>query len=861
MAAYPQTARIAAFIVGNCAVGQGCFGLLLLAFANRCQRASQAYSTVLAFVVGDLAVFHRKELLVHIERTYVIVTCAAGIVGQDTVAPGSACLYAVTGKVIPIVLVQVRNVHRRIQTVGIVIDGHVVKRAVGGHIIRIVLVVAAAQHADDTALALGVGKSGVGNFQIVAVMDKQYGIISVIAADGVVIKHGISNAGKVTEIVGIRNINGIGRGFVVDDAAVVNKDLALCLTAAGVANVNSRSFIAVGRNVAIKQHIAHVFGSAAAHIQGTVAAIVVAITAGVADKLGVVAILGQLNIRVIADGEQFAAHIHAAAAAEGLVFFKQVARAKGQAALLVVYSTAATCGSAVIGKGASIHQLGHCNAGRFHIQRTAVANGLVICKSVILQHSIIASVGFGFGLFGVGVRHQVDSAALAFRGITRKAVATQGDGVGVQVHRAALILGIVILKGAVLNGGLVGCTVHEDRAAVVIAFHTVVGKGAVGCCQCAVIVVVNGSTRCAADRRVTAERAVHSHQVDIGARKDSAISAGQGHALQLYGDIMEHACLFIDVDKVAAGGGQCATVSGFIVVVLGVVIGQGKGQGVFVQVGYRDVAGEGVAVQVQGGAVLGVVDGHVLGLVAQQVDGGGVSFCILGIRCFHGLDGLVDAEILITANTGGVTASVLPRRGQGVDGLGIGNLLHGLVAGLVVVFQPDELVSVLDTLDVQGLCIGQFDLAALGKQHIACDGAAVQQGVFAHSQGAVGSAQIQVAGQLAGGVIPDDAAHVRALGGREGDFSLGSNVESAAVVGGIFVNFAAGHGKGAKAGSSAHVHRAAINGGVVVKLAAGDGQGGDVVAAGLVACHNYAAVGDGSVVMEAAAIDGQGTIL
>ena len=237
MAADPQTASAAALIIGDFAAGKGRFHLLLLAFANRCQRASQAYSTVLAFVVGDLAVFHRKELLVHIERTYVIVTCAAGIVGQDTVAPGSACLYAVTGIVIPIVLVQVRNVHRRIQTVGVVLNGHVIKRAVGRHIIRIVLVVAAAQHADDTALALGVGKAGVGNFKIVAVMDKQYGIISAIAADGVVVKHSVGNLGTVAEIIGIRDINSISRGHVFDDAAVVDKDLTLCLTAAGVANI------------------------------------------------------------------------------------------------------------------------------------------------------------------------------------------------------------------------------------------------------------------------------------------------------------------------------------------------------------------------------------------------------------------------------------------------------------------------------------------------------------------------------------------------------------------------------------------------------------------------------------------------
>ena len=206
------------------------------------------------------------------------------------------------------------------------------------------------------------------------------------------------------------------------------------------------------------------------------------------------------------------------------------------------------------------------------------------------------------------------------------------------------------------------------------------------------------------------------------------------------------------------------------------------------------MAGEGVAVQVQGGAVLCVVDGHILGLVAQQVDGG-VSFCVLGIRCFHGLDGLVDAEILITANTGGVTAGVLPRRGQGVDGLGRSSLTtaHRFAGGRIV-FQPDEIFGVLDAIGVQILGIGQVDRTALGKQHIARDGTAVEQGLFAHGQGAVGSAQIQVAGQLAGGVIPDDTAHVRVLGGREGDIALVGDINCTAVIGRIVIDFAADHG-------------------------------------------------------------------
>ena len=423
MAANPQTASAAALIIGDFAAGKGRFHLLLLAFANRCQRASQAYSTVLAFVVGDLAVFHRKELLVHIERTYVIVTCAAGIVGQDTVAPGSACLYAVTGIVIPIVLVQVRNVHRRIQTVGVVLNGHVIKRAVGRHIIRIVLVVAAAQHADDTALALGVGKAGVGNFQIVAVMDKQYGIISAVAADGVVVKHSVGNLGTVAEIIGIRDINSISRGHVVDDAAVVDKDLTLCLTAAGVANINSRSRTAISCNVVIKQHVAHMLGAAAAYLQGCAAAVIVAVASGVADELGVVAAFRQGNVLLIANGVQVTAHVHATAAVIGLVFLKQVARAQGQGAIILVDSAASVGAAAVIFESTPVNQIGHINVARVYTYRAARTVGGVVFKGVVLQHYVIRTILFAFSLFRIDAGLHVDCTAAVASAVACKGVA------------------------------------------------------------------------------------------------------------------------------------------------------------------------------------------------------------------------------------------------------------------------------------------------------------------------------------------------------------------------------------------------------------------------------------------------------
>ena len=411
---------------------------------------------------------------------------------------------------------------------------------------------------------------------------------------------------------------------------------------------------------------------------------------------------------------------------------------------------------------------------------------------------------------------------------------------------------MVVGKGAVCDGGFAGGGVHVDSTRMAVGRHAVIGKFAFVYHQRANAAVADGRAvgvdRC---NRKAAERAALSHQVDIAARIDAASRAGQGHALQLYGGVFGFVGLIFDVDQSTAGGGQRTAFTGIVVVGLGVVIRQGKGPAHIIQVVYRDMAGEGVAVQVQGGAVLGVVNGHILGLVAQQVDGGGVSFCIRGIRCFHGLDGLVDAEILITANTGGVTAGVLPRRGQGVDGLGRSSLTAHRFAGGRIVFQPDEIFGVLDAIGVQILGIGQVDRTALGKQHIARDGTAVEQGLFTHGQGAAGSAQIQVAGQLAGGVIPDDAAHVRALGGREGDLSLGRNVESAAVIGRIVIDFAAGHVQGRKANIRVHVHRATVVGGVIVELTIIDSKNNRPVAS-----REGTAVRGGSIVIELTIIDG-----
>ena len=147
--------------------------------------------------------------------------------------------------------------------------------------------------------------------------------------------------------------------------------------------------------------------------------------------------------------------------------------------------------------------------------------------------------------------------------------------------------------------------------------------------------------------------------------------------------------------------------------------------------------------------------------------------------------------------------------------------------------------------------ISQVDRTALGKQHIARDGTAMEQGLFTHGQGAVGPAQVQVAGQLAGGVIPDDAAHVCAIGGREGDFSLGNNVDRAAVVGGIIIDFAAGHVQGRKANIRVHVHRATVLGGVIVELTIIDSKNNRPVAS-----REGTAVRGGSIVIEFTIIDG-----
>ena len=426
----------------------------------------------------------------------------------------------------------------------------------------------------------------------------------------------------------------------------------------------------------------------------------------------------------------------------------------------------------------------------------------------------------------------------------------------VQEHSAADTAGVVIGKGAVGDSSLAGSTIHKDSAAIIVAFHTVIGKGTAVSFQHASATKAYACTMVRAGIGHIADGGILKHQIGIIACIDTSGRAVpgravQGHALQLYGGVIGFASLAVGNKQRAAFAGQFAAANGWVIVVLTLSIAQGKGQTGLVQVRYRDMAGEGVAVQVQGGAVLGVVDGHILGLVAQQVDGGGVSFCIRGIRCFHGLDGLVDAEILITAHTGDVTAGVLPLRGQGVDGLGRSSLIAYRFAGGRIVFQPDEVVGVLDAIGVQGFGIGQVDRTALGKQHIARDGTAVEQGLFAHGQGAVGSAQIQVAGQLAGGVIPDDAAHVRALGGREGDLALIGDINCTAVIGRIVIDFAAGHVQGRKANIRVHVHRATVVGGVIVELTIIDSKNNRPVAS-----REGTAVRGGSIVIELTIIDG-----
>ena len=797
VAADPQTASAAALVVSNFADVQVHLGKLLFALANRVQGAIQYNCAMLAAVAGDFAVVHGKQLFFHTESTALIIVGGfAGVVGNGAVIPGRTCQH--TAKVLIIVrpgAVHGGQIDRRILAVRVILNGYPRKGGLGRLKDLIALVSAAADQADDAALALGVGKAGVAYFQVIANVGIEHRIVRPGRSDGVVIQFGIGNAGKVAEGISVIQINRIRRGYVVDDAAVVDPDLALARATADSADINSRSCAAVGRNVVIKQHIAHVFGCAAAHTQCSIAAAVVAVAGSVFDELGVVAAFRQGNALLIADGEQVAAHVHATAAVIGLVFLKQVARAKGQGALFVIHSAAVSRGSAVVGEGAVIQQGRYRNGRGVYVQSTAAAVGLVILKGVVFQHGIVAAVGFGFGcgLFDICARHKVDRTANGTCRIAFKGVAAQGNSMASQPHSTAVIrFALVVGKGAVCDGGFARGVVHEDSTRMAIACYTVVGKGTVIYFQCANAAVADGRAA-GVDRCMAAERAALSHQVDIPARIDAASSAGQGHALQLYGGVIGFVGLIFDVEQSTAGGGQRAAVTGFVVVGLGVVIRQGKGQAHIIQVVYRDMAGEGVAVQVQGGAVLGVVDGHILGLVAQQVDGG-VSFCILGIRCFHGLDGLVDAEILITANTGGVTAGVLPRWGQGVDGLGRSSLTAHRFAGGRIVFQPDEIFGTHDVLSVQGFGIGQVDRTALGKQHIARDGTAVEQGLFTHGQGAAGSAQIQVAGQLAGGVIPDDAAYVRALGGREGDIALVGDINCTAVIGRIVMDFAADHG-------------------------------------------------------------------
>ena len=148
---------------------------------------------------------------------------------------------------------------------------------------------------------------------------------------------------------------------------MVDPHIALGRAGGTCADINGRGRAVVGRNVAIKQHIAHVFGSASAQVQSRPAAAVVAVAGSVIDELGVVAAFRQGDVLLIADGEQVAVCKHGAAAAVGLIFLKPVVRAKGQGALVVIHSAAASRGSAVVGEGAVIQQGRYRNGRRVNV--------------------------------------------------------------------------------------------------------------------------------------------------------------------------------------------------------------------------------------------------------------------------------------------------------------------------------------------------------------------------------------------------------------------------------------------------------------------------------------------------------------
>ena len=294
------TAGRCAVVAGNVAVSKGNRTLLLVAKAIVCKGAADIHTAVGAAVVADGTVVQRDVLLTNCKATGGIrAGNACRVAGNGAVLPGGLGLDAACFPFITVRAICVWQANGRIIAVFVVGNGHVGKGAGGGDSVAVLIQRTAAIIAQDTALALGLGDGAVTHLHVVAIGNVQQCRFAVRAAVfyGVVIKNRIIDFQQViVGVVGI-HIHGVAVAHVFLKVAMVDPHIAPGHAGGTCADINSRSCAAVGRNVAIKQHIAHVFGCAAAHTQCSIAAAIVAVTGGIVDELGVVTFLGKFNAR------------------------------------------------------------------------------------------------------------------------------------------------------------------------------------------------------------------------------------------------------------------------------------------------------------------------------------------------------------------------------------------------------------------------------------------------------------------------------------------------------------------------------------------------------------------------------------
>ena len=258
-----------AVVAGNVAVSKGNHTLLRVAKAIVCKGAADIHTAVGAAVVADGTVVQRDVLLTNCKATGGIrAGNACRVAGNGAVRPGALGLDAACFPFITVRAICVWQANGRIIAVFVVGNGHVGKDADGGDSVAI-LKRTAAIIAQDTALALGLGDGAVTHLHTVAIGNVQQCRIAVRAAIfyGVVIKNRIIDFQQVlVGVVGI-HIHGVAVSYIIHKAAMVDPHIALGCAGGTCVDINGRGRVAVGRNVVIKQHIAHVFGCAAAQVQ------------------------------------------------------------------------------------------------------------------------------------------------------------------------------------------------------------------------------------------------------------------------------------------------------------------------------------------------------------------------------------------------------------------------------------------------------------------------------------------------------------------------------------------------------------------------------------------------------------------